>query len=227
VDRLEATAASLRGGEGASLRVAASLTVAEYLLPRWLIKIRTLSPGFPPDIAVTAANSAGVFDLVRAGSHTLGFVETPDIPGDLRYRAVAQDELVVVVPAGHEWLSRPEASVSLEELAATPLVCREAGSGTRLSYERLLRVKGGGAAIAAPALKLPTTAAVKTAVLAGTAPAALSVLSVRDDVETGRLRVVRIKDQRLVRRIAAVWDASTRSLPTLARQLIATADPHH
>ncbi|QMT00429.1 LysR family transcriptional regulator [Gordonia jinghuaiqii] len=226
VERIDTTMGSLRGGDHAVVRVAASLTVTEYLFPRWLVQLREL---FGDAAAVTAANSSTVFELVRSGGHNLGFVETPDLPGDLRSRKVSRDELVLVVAPSHPWASGHRTGadaegVSLARLAATPLVTREIGSGTRLSYERMVQSRLPGTAIAPPALELPTNAAVKTAVIGGTGPAVLSVLIVRDDIESGRMQVIPIKNTRLIRNITAVWSPRNNALTEPARHLLEVAE---
>ncbi len=228
VERIDTTmGGSLRGGDHAVVRVAASLTVTEYLFPRWLVQLREL---FGDAAAVTAANSSTVFELVRGGGHNLGFVETPDLPGDLRSRKVSRDELVLVVAPSHPWAAGHRTGgadaegVSLAQLAATPLVTREIGSGTRLSYERMVQSRLPGTAIAPPALELPTNAAVKTAVIGGTGPAVLSVLIVRDDIESGRMQVIPIKNTRLIRNITAVWSPRNNALTEPARHLLEVAE---
>src|SRR6201996_679335 len=55
---LDAGVTSLRARSDAVLRVAASMTVAEYLLPGWLTTLRTRDPGTV--VALTAGNSAYV-----------------------------------------------------------------------------------------------------------------------------------------------------------------------
>jgi DNA-binding transcriptional LysR family regulator len=64
---------------------------------------------------------------------------------------------------------------------------------------------GPDAGQTAPALELSTSAAVRGAVLAGSAPAVLSRLAVSDDIATGRLRVVLVSGLDLGRDLRAVW----------------------
>lgn len=137
---------------------------------------------------------------MREGACDLALVETSDLPEDLAVRTLWQDELVLVVGAAHPWASttRP---VRLEDLAATPLVVREAGSGTRRSLQDAL-ARAGHEPVA-PAAELATTAAVRAAVQAGLAPAVLSHLAVDDDLRLGRLVRVPLA-RRLTRPLSAV-----------------------
>ena len=69
-------AATLRADRSARLRVAASLTVAEYLMPRWLLLLRRAHPDL--ETAVEVVNSHAVLDHVRSGAVDVGFVESPE-----------------------------------------------------------------------------------------------------------------------------------------------------
>ena len=198
--------AALRAEHHAQLRVAASLTVAEYLIPRWLVTLRrgAQSRGEELSVQLTATNSDEVAERVRDGRAGLGFVEGPTVPDDLAWREVGADSLVLVVPPDHPW-ARRRRPITPAELAATALVAREAGSGTRRAFEVALRAVLGGAPMTAPVLELSGTAAVRGAVLAGAGPAVLSTLAVADDVASGRLSLVPVTGLRLDRRLLAVW----------------------
>ena len=128
---LDAGIAALRQDRRARLRVSASSTIAEQLLPGWLASFRAAAPPGPPasDIVLTAANTEQVIGHVAAGSADIGFTEGPRRPPGLRSKIIGQDRLVVVVAPGHRWARRRAASAA--ELAGTPLVIREGGSGTR------------------------------------------------------------------------------------------------
>lgn len=72
-EALDAGLGALRERRDGRLRVVASLTVAEYLMPGWLVTLKTVRPG----VAVTlrTANSTVVAEEVRGGDADLGFVE--------------------------------------------------------------------------------------------------------------------------------------------------------
>ena len=178
---LDAGIASLRGDLDARLQVAASLTVAEHLLPGWLVRLAAARPDTA--VSLTASNSADVAVAVLGGQVELGFVEGPDLPGGLQEQVVGADRLVVVVPPSHPW-SRRRRPVEVTELAATRLVQREPTSGTRTALEHAL---AGLGPLAAPLLELSTSSGVRAAVAAGAGPAVLSDLAVSEDLAAGRL----------------------------------------
>jgi DNA-binding transcriptional LysR family regulator len=80
---LDAGLAALRNDHHTRLRVSASLTIAEQLLPGWLVSLQAAGQhhgGQPAQIVLTAANSETVAQQVRQGSADLGFVEGPGRP---------------------------------------------------------------------------------------------------------------------------------------------------
>lgn len=191
--------AALRRQRRERLRVAASLTVADHLIPAWLIALHTARPDM--SVALEVGNSVHVAELVRSGDAEIGFVEGPRSPAGLHGRIVGGDELVVAVAPTHPWVRRRR-PLTAAELAETPLVVREVGSGTREYLERALAAAG---LTLRPALELGSTAAIKAAVADGEHPTVLSGLSVAAELAAGRLVGVPIADLRLTRRFRAIW----------------------
>ena len=189
---------AMRRSDGA-LSVAASQTIAEHLLPRWLQTLRREDPAAMVQLA--SGNSQQVVDRVRTGSAALGFIESPDIPDGLRSARVGSDALVAVVAPAHPWVGA--GSIDAAALAGTPLLVREAGSGTRATIDRWLEARSLQAA--PPAAELATTSAIRAAAAAGVAPAVLSARAVADDVDAGRLVVVPFADAAPSRPLTAVW----------------------
>ncbi|MEU6310427.1 LysR family transcriptional regulator [Streptomyces sp. NPDC047014] len=203
-EALDAGAQALRGRRDSRLRVAASMTIAEYLLPGWLIALR----GQRPDTAVSlhAGNSAVVASRVLAHEADLGFVEGLTVPEGLDSAVIAQDRLVVAVAPGHAWARRTK-GVEAGELASTPLILRERGSGTRQVLDAALAGYGG---LAAPLLELASTTAVKAAALSGAGPCVLSELALGDELASRRLLEVPVTTTPLNRALRAIWPQGTR-----------------
>ncbi|NNC12278.1 LysR family transcriptional regulator [Planctomonas sp. JC2975] len=213
--RLRTAVDALRREQNSHLTVAASLTVAEHLIPVWLTALRREYPDL--DVGLLVHNSSEVFDLVRAERADVGFVETPRIPRDVRRMTVAHDRLVVVVAPSHPWAKRTR-PLGPAELAATPLVVREAGSGTRNTLEDALAHYQRPV----PALELTSNAAVRVAVASGAGAAVLSELAVESAVRSGDLVEVPLHGLDLARSIHAVWtDAAT--LHATAAELVRIA----
>jgi DNA-binding transcriptional LysR family regulator len=204
---VDAGIATLRADTKSKVRVYASLTIAELLMPRWLVTLRTASArhGDPmPEVILTAVNSEHVIAAVLDGEADVGFIESPTQVKGIRSRVVAHDELVLVVPADHRWTRRGQ-PISIDELSKTALVTRESGSGTRDYLAAALASAGHAEQQALPALELSTAAAVRAAVLAGAGPAVMSRLAVSDDIALGRLRVIAVRGLDLHRSLRAIW----------------------
>jgi molybdate transport repressor ModE-like protein len=221
---LDAAIASLRQDSAARLRVVASQTVAEHLLPGWLVGLRRQheSLGLPPGaVELHVMNSRDACALVRSGEVELGFIESPSVPTGLRSRRLHADELAVVVPPGHPW-TRRRRPLPIVELAQTALVTREPGSGTRESLAALLAVHASGVPVAEPAFEVATSAAVRSAIMAGIGPGVLSRLVVQDDLALGRLVAVPTVVP-LGRPVTAIWQGGRTPVAGPARDLIAIA----
>ncbi|HVB46387.1 MAG TPA: LysR family transcriptional regulator [Streptosporangiaceae bacterium] len=229
---LDAGLAALRNDHHARLRVSASMTIAEQLLPGWLVSLQAAARHRgeqPAEIVLTAANSETVAQQVRGGEADLGFVEGPTRPDGLRSRVIGHDELVVVVRPDHPWARRRQ-PLSPGELASARLVSREEGSGTRDALATALATaltataprRASAARTTAPAaLALSTTAAVRAAVLAGAGPAVLSELTVAEDLASHRLTRVQVDGINLRRSLRAIWSGGQFPPVGAARDLLA------
>lgn len=198
---LDAGVAALREQQASKMGVAASMTAAEYLVPTWLVLMHQQAPELK--ISLRLANSADVAVFVLDGQVDLGFVEGPQVPEGLDSKAVATDRLEVVVAPDHPW-SRRRKPVPAAELADTPLIQREHGSGTRYTLECVLAAFGP---LAPPQLEASSTTAVRTAAAAGLAPAVISSLAVAGDLTERRLVAVPVDGIDMHRVIRAVWRA--------------------
>ena len=225
-DRLDAGIGSLQSTRNAHLRIAASLTIAEHLAPRWFLALRAGQQRAGDDLTdleLTTANSDAVVKAVVDGAADLGFIEAPGAPKSVKSRVVGHDHLVIVAAPGHPW-ARPGRTVTLEELAGTPLVSRERGSGTRDAFVKGLQaLVPRTVELSYPVIELATTAAVRAAIVGGAAPGALSELAVADDLALGRLVQVDVEGWELRRKLRAVWRTSAQPPAGPARDLVAVA----
>lgn len=211
-DTMGASLAALTGERQGMVAVAASFTVAEHILPRWLGELHTLRPAVSPTLAVV--NSERVIDHVRTGVADIGFIESVGAPAGLEHMVVGRDRLTVVVAPDHQWARRSSA-ISVEELERARWVLRESGSGTRSTFETVLGCKPS------IALEGTSTTALIGAAIAGVGPAVVSARSVRTELATGRLRAVETELD-LWRPLTAIWLGTVR-LPDPARDLLRIA----
>lgn len=193
------------------LRVVASLTVAEYLVPGWLARLRDSDPTLM--VSLQMGNSTHVTEVVLRGEADVGFVEGRSAPSELASRVMLSDDLVVVA-ARSSPLAKRKRPLTPTELSTVPLVMREAGSGTREVFE--VAMKSLKLSVT-PLVQLGSTTAIKAAVASGVGAGVLSRLAVESDVLEGRLVVVRIEGLSLERSIRLVWAKGTPLTPAAKR----------
>jgi DNA-binding transcriptional LysR family regulator len=194
-DTMRAGLAAMSVERDEGVAVAASLTIAEYLVPRWLGELHTRSPKVQPRLVVV--NSERVADAVRSGEVDLGFIETALMPTDLARKTVGRDRLVVVVAPTHRW-ARRRTPLTTAEMADERWVLREQGSGTRSTFETAIRQ------VPQLAMEGTSAAALIGAAMARVGPAVVSARSVIAELETGRLVEVPTT-VRLSRPLTAIW----------------------
>lgn len=208
---------ALRASRDSQLRLAASLTVAEYLLPGWLASLHAISPEV--SVSLRMANSQDVVALFAKNEVDLGFVEGPTLPTGLQGRTVVRDELVIVVAPTHPW-TRRRSALTAPDLAKAQFILRERGSGTRdVFVGALARHDLTPHAV----IELASTTAIKEAVISGLGPSVLSRLAVQSELREGRLRQVNCRDLVLDRAIRAVWPRQ-KNLSPVARRLLSTVE---
>lgn len=208
-DIFERGISALQHATSTRVRLAASLTIAEYLAPRWLAHPMFSDPG--TDVELLVRNSQQVMELVQQNKADLGFVEGTQLREGLRSRTLVTDSLTVVVGPEHHWARRRAKRAELPEFLAAHLVVRERGSGTRETLEHGLAAAGH---------KLPghlahfgSTAALKLAVQSGDGVTALSHLAVADDLARGVLVEIKVPGLDLMRRLRMVWNSETDMAP--------------
>jgi len=162
-----------------ALRVAASFTVGEYLLPPLIAGWKRAHPGIR--LRLDIANTRAVLDAVAALEVDVGFIEGARTHPDLDVAHWREDELVVVAAGSHPMAGR---RVDRAWLRAAPWILREPGSGTREAADRWLVPGLGRFRIA---MELGSNEAVKRAVAAGLGVGLLSVHAVVEAAAAGAL----------------------------------------
>lgn len=203
LDRATELEGLLRGEHGLGrLRVGATLTIGNYLLP--LIVSNFLQTHPEARVALQVRNTATIAELLRHHEIDLGLVEGQVVDAELEVEPWVEDELVVFCAPGHPLAARGRSGpgVELGEIARQPWILRERGSGTRETFDRALRHWSGGIV---PRLELEHTEAVKRAVESGLGLGCLSRLALRDAFRRGSLVAVEVAELDLRRRFSFVW----------------------
>jgi DNA-binding transcriptional LysR family regulator len=178
------------------LKISASQTIGEFLLPAWMAAFRAQSPEVRAQLDVVY--SPGVVAQVRDGSTDVGFVEGLDPPDGLEALTVARDRLVVVVDADHRWARRRQ--IAPGELMGEPYFSREKLSGTRVVADHALAAAG---VRLAEAMSVASVQSLKRAIASG-GFTIISELSVEAEQRAGTLVTVPVRGVDLRRDLHAV-----------------------
>ncbi len=212
-NELTAGVAALKARRAGQLRVVASFTNAEHLLPPLMEQF--LRNRTDDSIKLKVANSSEVLRALEARTADLGFIESPMPTPTMNEHLIAFDRLILVVGRSHPW-ARLE-SVPLEALATTSLIVRESGSGTREGFEFALEELGYDPPPSA--LELGSTSAIRAAVIAGGPPTVISHRAAVADLDAGSLIEVGVPGLVIQRRLRAVWPAQVELSPVAVELL--------
>lgn len=206
--------AALSGEHAGHLALGGSTTIAQYVLPRLLSEFRREHPRVKPTLI--SGNTEQIVSAVVQQHIALGLIEGPAHSREVKTEPFLADELVLIVPSAHEWADRT--SISSEEIAATPLIMRERGSGTRRVVELALERHHIKRASLQIAMELDSTEAIKSAVEAGLGSGFVSRWAIAKDLRVGRsFSIVEIEGLRL-RRDFLIAYASGPGLQGLAEE---------
>ncbi|WP_159914647.1 LysR family transcriptional regulator [Pantoea sp. 18069] len=180
----------------APLRVAASFTIGEYLLPRLVSRWTQLHP--KSKIHLRIGNTSEVIDAVAAMDVDIGFVEGSQTHSDLVVQSWGDDEIVVIAAPGH---ALAQQCATTQQLAQATWVVREHGSGTRqITDEWLLnnleQVRIG--------FELGSNEAIKRVVAASDGLGCLSRHAVEQSVADGHLIELQTRLPKARRKLAIV-----------------------
>lgn len=206
--------ASAQGRVAGRLRIAASLTIAGYVLPAALAALRREHPAVGFELQVR--NTEDVARALVAGSVDLGLLEGQVEADRLVVEPLFEDELVVIMPPAHRFAQLDE--VDPDELGREPIVLRERGSGTRQIAEAALAAQGhhGDLRIVAEVSGID---AQKAIVEAGLGLSIVSMLTIRRELALGTLVARPVRGVCLRRRLAAARLAAAPESP-VARALV-------
>jgi DNA-binding transcriptional LysR family regulator len=124
---LDTRISELTGEIQGLLLIGASMTIAEFMLPRVLGEFKAVYPAVKARL--TVANSEAIEYGVAAHSLDIGLIEAPSHLPSLSTEECCEDELVVVCSPAHP-LAKLK-SVTPKLLLQHAFISRESGSGTR------------------------------------------------------------------------------------------------
>jgi DNA-binding transcriptional LysR family regulator len=151
--------------------------------------------------------------LLNAGNIDIGLIEGDVSRQRMSVMKLLSDELLLIVSPGHPWSKRKEVSIS--EIVKEPFIFREAGSGTRQIIEKFFSRHG----ITVHDMKisgiLGSTEAIKDAVESGLGVSIISRWAARKESKYGTLRLLSIKEEKIVRDFSLIVNKNSVSSNSL------------
>lgn len=192
---LEEELGRAQNGISGHLRIGASTTIAQYMLPRLLAGFKKRHP----DVKLTLinGNTARIEQLLIENKVDLGMIEGNSTLPQLHYETFVEDEIVLVTSAANKAITKDE--IALEVLKELPLVIRESGSGTLDIVEQLLekeQIRRRDWHIEA---QLGSTESIKQYLMHAQAYAFLSIHCLVEELKSNKLRIIELRGRTLSR----------------------------
>lgn len=164
------------------IKIGASTTIANYILPQLLGSIQKNHPELKIDLVI--GNTLEIQQAVLRKEINLGFVEGGNHNTRLQYGRFVQDELVLV----SKYNRNDVEEITLSDLVKLPIIGRELGSGTREVIENALQKHK--VRIAQYHTVLGSTESIKNYLLNSQAYAFLSVHSIEQELGGLKLSII-------------------------------------
>ena len=170
------------------LRIGASTTISQYVIPEYLAKLLNAYP----DLSVTmfSGNSREIESELIMNRIDIGLVEGNIHQPELKYTPFEKDELVVIVGKDNPLAQRDE--MSLKELCQQPIVLRELGSGTLDVIEYYLHQNNIHLSDLQIVMQFGTTEGIKHFVKKSNSLGIVSIRSITDELLRGEFKVIEL-----------------------------------
>ena len=207
--QVEREIVALTGDHAGQLALGASTTIAQYVLPRLLGEFCKEHPRVHPTLI--SGNTEHIVDAVEKQKIELGFIEGPVRSRAVKTKPFLEDDLLLIVPAAHEWAELE--SISSAEIASAPLLMRERGSGTRRVVEMALERQGLKQKSLRIVMELDSTEAIKSAVEAGLGVGFVSRWAMAKDLRLGKhFKIVEVTGLRIKRDFSVAYTSGVEPL---------------
>jgi LysR family transcriptional regulator, low CO2-responsive transcriptional regulator len=185
-----------------TIKIASSTVPSECLLPQLLSQFRALYPHVQESVSVS--DSAAAIAAVESGAADVGFVGEFPRGTNLCAKAIAEDELKLVVAPEHPFAKAQ--TINPAQLRGQPLILREPHSASRRCVEHALSKVGVSTADLAISMEVNSNDAIRAAVERGFGAAFLSAQAVEREIRDGRLLAVDIEGFHAVRDLYLITD---------------------
>ncbi|PWH11925.1 MAG: hypothetical protein DDG60_15840 [Anaerolineae bacterium] len=198
--RIEQTMLSLHGEVVGEMSIGCSTASGKYLLPGLIARFRREYPQVRINVLVTSRDS--VMNKLLAGEVALGVSSKLIEHYDLEYQDFYEDDVILVVPAGHRWAQYRK--IYPDDLLDEPIILREESAGTREVLRDGLIKCDISPDMLNVAMVLGNAEAIGMAVEEGLGVAFISRLAATRGIELGRLVEIEVQGMKLTRNLYMV-----------------------
>lgn len=192
---LEFDLGQLKGKAEGVLRIGASTTIAQYILPKLLAIFLEKYPQIKASLIT--GNTETIEELLQQEKIDVGLIEGSSNKSFVNYIPFAEDELVLVTNYNNN--AYPKNIIAPKAIKELPLIVREEGSGTLNILQHALQSKGIHFNDLNIILRLGSTEGIKQYLLHSNSYAFISIHACPEELQNKTLKVIEIKGIRIKR----------------------------
>lgn len=186
--KIKASIDDLKGLKTGHLVIGASTIPGEYIMPLLIGEFKKRYPGI--QITLKVAGSGQVSRWVQDREIDLGIIGVPVAYEGIDCLPWLEDRLILIVHSSHHWADI--SAIKISDLKTEPMILREQGSGTRRTLEQKLKEHNILLEKIPCGMELGSTRAVITAVEAGLGVSIVSYCAVREALELGKVKEIKV-----------------------------------
>lgn len=177
------------------LKLGASTTIGQYVLPPILAKFKMEQPEM--ELSLLNDNTQRIETALIEKILDLGIVEGNSKNSQLKYIPFIKDEIVAIAHSSQPLFEKDE--VTLNEFKEIPLVLRELGSGSLEVITEKLRQKDVKLKDLNVVMHLGSTESIKTFLANSNSIGLISINAVSKEIANGEFKIIDIADFEIVR----------------------------
>lgn len=181
--------------------IGASMTIGGYVLPGILAKHKKVYKNIT--MLLQVYNTEEILEKLLTRRLDFAIVEGPFDKRKFKFRKFRDDELVLAVSPEHDFAKRK--SVEMKDVIKGNLILREKGSGTRKIFENKVVEMGYDLNDIENYMEIGSISAIKSLVESNLGYTVISRETIKKELEIGTIKVVPIKDVRIVREFNFIY----------------------
>ncbi len=189
--------------EQCQLAVGASSVPSQYLVPELMSGFLNENP--ESRYVLQRGDSDRIHHLLKQGDVRIGFVGAANDRENYNYHVVTGDRLVLITANTEEYRKHKRAGTTGRQLLHEPMILREVSSGTRKAMETYLNHLDVPVRSLNLVAQIDNTEAIKSSVSRGIGVSVVSELTVREDLESGKLLSFDLDSGGVYRNIYLTW----------------------